>query len=86
MPIEIDSDFPGIEFVVTDEHSFKVIDNILSQLNFIPVHVSPSDIMAIPKIIEYRKHSRLGKKWELLSASSYKNSLEENEKEKNSEK
>lgn len=45
-------------------------------------HVTPSDIISVPKIEQNRNRRSKGKKSEILSGTPYKNILGENEKEK----
>jgi len=83
LPVEIDHNFPNIQFNLVDEETFEVItivNETSSQLS--SIHVSPSDIIPIPKISQNRNRRKKGKRSEIFSGTPYKNTLVENEIEK----
>jgi len=82
MPVEIDPNFPDIEFECVNHETVKIITIEVPSSLSDSIQVSPSDIISIPKITQNRNRKRQGKKSEILSGTPYKNSLIENEKEK----
>jgi len=83
LPVEIEHNSSNIQFNLVDDETVEVI-TIVNETSSQPssIHVSPSDIIPIPKISQNRNRRKKGKRSEILSGTPYKNTLVENEIEK----